>query len=561
MARLAIRDFVLIEALTLEMSSGLNVFTGETGAGKSILLDALGLALGGRGDAGAVKSGAAQAAVAAEFTGKLPDAVLSIAEENAIVVEDPLILRRVVGRDGKSRAFIGDQPVTAALLRRVGDALIETLGQFDTHGLLDSSTHRGMLDDFAGTGALARETAAAFAVWREAERELREAESARVRAAEEEDFLSAAMRELDALDPREGEGDALAERRARLMNSAKIMEALRTASAAIDGDKGAVATLALAGKNVARAAEKAEGFGDLLAAIDKAADAVAEASGLLERAVRDMEGGEGALEEIEERFFALRAAARKHGVTTDELPDMRCRLRERLDALEDGGSKAAVLAKRVGAARMAYAELAEKLGEKRRKAAKTLAAAVVKELKPLKLERARFVVDVAALPEEQWNAAGRDRVAFLASANPGIEPDELRKAASGGELARFMLALKVVMASGKPAPVMVFDEVDSGIGGATASAVGDRLARLAENGAQVLVVTHSPQVAARGDHHFRVSKLARAASASTEVVALGESERVEEIARMLSAAAVTPAAREAARSLLGKDAANGKISV
>lgn len=549
LTRLVIHDVVLIEKLSLDLAEGLNVFTGETGAGKSILLDALGLALGGRSDAGLIRAGAPQASVTAEFTLPGDHAAFALAKEQGLEAESPLILRRVIGKDGKSRAFINDQPVSIGLLGQFGDRLLEIHGQFEAHGLLDAATHRGLLDAYGNLEGLKKKNAESYARWKGAEEKQKSAAAARERARAEEDFLRAASSELDDLAPEAGEDAKLAERRSNLQHREKILDALQAADEFLNGERGAISSLAQAGRTVSRVADKAAGLQELLGAVDRAANEAAEASGQLEKFLAAIDAEPDALQRIEERLFALRACARKHGVPVENLAGLRADFAVKLALLGDQNDQAAGLAKAAAEARHAYVKLAEDLSAKRRKAAEQMAKAVTRELPPLKLEKAQFKVDVAALPEEQWAAEGMDRVLFQASTNPGTAPGPLHKIASGGELARFMLALKVVLAASDPVPTLVFDEVDAGIGGATASAVGERLARLAEH-VQILVVTHSPQVAARGNHHLRVLKEMKAKQAVTAVETLDAAARQEEIARMLAGTQVTDAARKAALSLL-----------
>ncbi|MDP9126673.1 MAG: DNA repair protein RecN [Pseudomonadota bacterium] len=555
--RLVIHDVVLIDRLALQLGPRLNVFTGETGAGKSILLDALGLALGERSDASLVRTGAAQAAVAAEFN--LPDdhSAFTLAAEQGLGVQNPLILRRVIGKDGKSRAFVNDQPVSIALLRQFGAQLVEVHSQFETQGLLNPSSHRGLLDAFGLLTTARQKTTSAFTAWKAAEDRRRMAAEERARAQAEEEFLRAAAQELEDLAPEASEADQLAARRTSLQHREKITEALQTAEHLLNGHKGASAALAQAGKAVARIADKAEGLEELLAAIDRAGHETFEASERLKKYLSSEDDEPAALQRIEERLFTLRAVARKHGVQPDKLSDLQRDFKARLELLSDQDTRAGALTKAATEARRIYIECAEFLGAQRRQAAERLEKALAKELPPLKLERAQFKVEVAALPEDQWAAEGMDRVAFRASTNPGAPLGALQKVASGGELARFMLALKVVLAASDPVPVLVFDEVDSGIGGATASAVGERLGRLAEN-VQILVVTHSPQVAARGDSHLRVSKQIKGKQAITAVEPLEAEGRHEEIARMLAGTIVTEAARQAALSLLDDASDKGR---
>lgn len=559
--RLIIQDVVLIDKLTVDFARGLNVLSGETGAGKSILLDALALALGARSDAGLLRPGAAQASVAASFDGKPPPPLSALLEAQDLGLEDgEIILRRTVGRDGKSRAFLNDRPIGVGLLRQIGETLLEVHGQFETHGLLNPATHRGLLDAFAGLEKLKKETAAAYKSWQEAAERHEAARQARLRAQEEEDFLRAAVFELDDLAPEEGELDRLAERRTQLQNRSKITEGLQAAEAALSGERGAAAGLAQAGKALARLQDKAPAAAEILAWIDRAAAEAEEASQAIARFAQELDADPDALEKIEERFFKLRAVARKHGVAAEALLELHENLRARLNMIADQGDRLAVLAKQALENRALYEKRARELSARRKAAAEKLVLGVKNELPPLKLERAVFQADLAVLPEEQWGPEGMDRVAFLAATNPGAEPAPLHKVASGGELARFMLALKVVLAKADPVPTLVFDEVDSGIGGATASAVGDRLAELGRD-VQVLVVTHSPQVAARGDAHLRVEKDVKAKKASTNVTELNRAARIEEIARMLAGSETTDAARKAALSLLDerkKPARKGK---
>ncbi len=552
LTRLVIHDVVLIEKLALPLERGLNVFTGETGAGKSIVLDALGLALGERSDAALVRVGASQASVAAEFTLKEDHVLFALAQEQGLAAENPVILRRVIGKDGKSRAFFNDQPIGVGLLKQFGESLLEIHGQFETHGLLNAATHRGLLDAFAGLQNLRQKTTGAFAAWKEADSQFLAAQAASERAHAEEDFLRAAVNELEKLAPQAGEADTLASTRTQLQHREKILDAMTVAAAALDGERGAISSLSQAGKAVARVSDKAAGLPDLLAALDRAINESAEASEHLARFSATLDARPDALQNIEERLFALRAAARKHNTQTEELPQVLRDLSARLALLSDESGQAAKLSAQAAQARLAYIKLAEDLSTKRQAAAGKLEKKIALELPPLKLERARFMIEVTRLPEEQWTAEGADRVTFLAATNLGAAPGALQKIASGGELARFMLALKTVLAAADPVPVLVFDEVDTGIGGAVASAVGERLAQLALD-VQILVVTHSPQVAARGTHHLRVAKRVEGKTTVTEVEVLNKAARREEIARMLAGAQITDAARQAADSLLGEE--------
>ncbi|HET6183433.1 MAG TPA: DNA repair protein RecN [Acetobacteraceae bacterium] len=558
---LSIRDVVLIERLDLAFGPGLTVLTGETGAGKSILLDSLGLALGARAEAGLIRAGAAQASVTACFAPPPSHPALALLREQDIEAEDELILRRVLSADGRSRAFVGDQPVGVALLRRLGALLVEVQGQHEQMGLADPASHVGLLDGFGVPPALREAVDGAYHRWREAEHAAEAARIAAAEAARDEDWLRHAVGELRALAPQEGEEDRLAAERQALQAGERRAEAIAAALAELTPrDRraaGPAAALRAAARALQRASPQQESATDpaapALAALERAEEALAEAEGLLTRLAADAEADPRRLEQTEERLFALRAAARKHHVAVADLTGLLHALVARLAAVENGAAEIAALEAAARAARTTYTEAASRLTASRTEAAVKLERAVARELPPLKLERARFLVSLAPLEEPEWGPLGADRVRFLVSTNPGHEPAPLARIASGGELSRLMLALKVVLASGSPAPTLVFDEVDSGVGGATAAAVGERLARVATR-VQVLVVTHSPQVAARGAAHMRVLKQVARGRASTRVDALDGAARREEIARMLAGETITEAARAAAADLLGAPA-------
>jgi len=549
---LSIRDVVLIERLDLTFDSGLSVFTGETGAGKSILLDSLGLALGARAESGLVRHGTAQAMVSAEFDppARHPARTL-LAEQDMDAGDGPLVLRRVLTADGRSRAYVNDQPVSVGLLRKVGDELVEIHGQFESHGLLDSTTHLGVLDAFAGLGEERAATATAWTAWRAAAQARAEAEAELAKARAEEETLRQAYDDLSTLAPKPGEEEELAASRAVMMHGEKLLEAMNAAQAALTQRGDVEASLRTAQRALERVAEKADGkLNPVIAALDRAADEAAEASSLLERASADIDLDPRHLEKVEERLFALRASARKHQTTVAELAPLRERLGRRLAELDGGGGDLARLARAEQNARTAYNEAARALSKRRLAAAARLDQAVAAELPPLKLEKARFQTRITGLEESAWGPNGLDGVGFEVATNPGSPPGPLGKIASGGELSRFMLALKVVLARTTPTPTIVFDEVDSGIGGAVAAAVGERLGRLASD-IQVLVVTHSPQVAAKGTQHYRVAKHEAGGKVTTGVEPLPAEARREEIARMLSGETVTDHARAAAASLMG----------
>jgi DNA repair protein RecN (Recombination protein N) len=548
---LSIRDVVLIDRLDMAFPAGLSVLTGETGAGKSILLDSLGLALGARSESGLVRPGANQLVVSAEFAPPCGHPAHALLAEQGLAEAggDTLTLRRIVGSDGRSRAFVNDQPVSVGLLRRIGDSLVEIHGQFESHGLLDAATHRGVLDAF---GELDPDPVRrAWATWRAAMAERCAAEASLAKARSEEDLLRHAVEELAALAPQPGEEEALAAKRSVLMHGEKLIEGMNAALQALTQKGDVEGTLRAAQRALDRVAERAQGQLDpVIAALDRAAIEAADAMGLLEKLSVSIDLDPNALNAVEERLFALRAAARKHGGAVDELAALHRRLVDQLATLDAGGDALAGLAMAEKAAMADYAGKAKALSRARQAAAASLDRAVTAELPPLKLDKAIFRTRLDTLTEAAWGEDGADAVAFEVATNPGLPPGPLAKIASGGELARFMLALKVVLAKTSAVPSIVFDEVDAGIGGAVAAAVGERLARLSA-GLQVLVVTHSPQVAARGHHHWHVAKSGDGQGGTvTRVAALGAAERREEIARMLAGAQVTEQARAAAESLL-----------
>jgi DNA repair protein RecN (Recombination protein N) len=550
---LSIRDFVLIEKLDLVFAhgadSGLGALTGETGAGKSILIDALGLALGNRAESSTVRRGATQASVAASFDLPKAHAAHAILTEQGLDDEDVLTLRRTIGADGRGRAFVNDQPASVALLRRLGETLVEIQGQMEQHGLLDTATHRASLDAFAGLEKQAATVRAAWHAWREAERERSEAEAAAAAARRDEDFLRHAVKELEALAPKADDEETLAAERQLLRAGSALGEAVVQALGELEEGR-AVAALRAAHRLVERNVDKAAGRLDAsLAALDKALSEATEAQAQLETARDALEFDPNRLEKIEERLFGLRALGRKHGVPVPELAPLAEKMSAQLAALEDGEAGLKKLADKTKATRAAYVAAAEAQAAARRKGAARLDKAVSAELGPLKLEKAKFVTELAPLAEPDWSEAGTDRVQFTVATNPGAPPAPIAKIASGGELSRFLLALKVCLAKVGDAATIVFDEVDSGIGGATAAAVGERLKRLARE-VQVLVVTHSPQVAAIADRHWLIRKTTTRTTASTDVLSLDPQGRREEIARMLSGAEVTAEARAAADRLL-----------
>ncbi|MCZ6744294.1 MAG: DNA repair protein RecN [Alphaproteobacteria bacterium] len=533
---LSIRDVVLIDHLDFSFRGGLCVLTGETGAGKSILLDALGLTLGARADSGIVRHGARQAVVGAEFDIAGDHPARRLLAEHGLGTEDPLILRRVVSSDGGSRAFVNDQPVSAALLREIGATLVEIQGQHASRELLNPGMHAPLLDAFDG--------------WVKAVEAEAEAEAALEGARRDEQYLRHNLAELEALAPEPGEETRLAEDRAFLRNSAKLAEAVDGGYRELTGGRSVEAALSAARRAIDREADNAggrlDGISDILAS---AAIETAEAVAKLENVMAELDIDPGRLEQVEERLFALRAAARKYDTDVDSLARLRDDIAGKLSAMDTGADDLAGLARAALAAREAYVDAAKHLRRRRNEVAPAFDRAVVSELKPLKLKRALFHTRIEPLAEADWGARGTERATFEVATIPDTPPGPLARIASGGELARIMLALKVVLSGRGSVPTLVFDEVDSGISGAAAAAVGERLARLGSD-MQVLVVTHSPQVAARGAHHWRVLKRDEGARPATQVDELDEIDRREEIARMLAGAKVTDEARAAADRLL-----------
>lgn len=550
LTRLAIRNVVLIDALELEFAGGLGVLTGETGAGKSILLDALGLALGARAETALVRAGADQASVSASFEfAAIPAPIRAILAEAEVDVEpgEALIVKRRVRADGGSKAFINDQAVGAALLRELSPHLVELHGQHDDRGLVNPRGHRALLDRYARGDIAAVE--AAWNAWRGAEEALGAARARIAKAGADRDLLLAHLAELTALEPAEGEEQQLAEARAAMQKGEKLTDDLAVLQMLWAGSDSALATLRGAARRLDRIAGEHPLLAEALAALDRAVIEAGEAEDRLERAAEALAHDPAALDRIETRLFDLRAAARKHQCQVDDLPARMRAMRGELDAIASGEAELAGLEVAARDARDAYCERAEALSAVRHSAAQRLDTVVAGELAPLKLDAARFRTALTRLPEEQWAAAGIDRVEFLISTNPGADFAPLAKIASGGELSRFILALKVALAEEGGAATVIFDEIDRGVGGAVASAIGERLGRLAVQG-QLLAVTHSPQVAARGQQHYVIAKSSEGTVTRTSVSLLDDAGRQEEIARMLSGAEITPEARAQADRLL-----------
>ncbi len=550
LTHLSIRNVVLIEALDLSFGPGLGVLTGETGAGKSILLDSLGLALGARADTGLVRQGEAQASVTATFEEPDTDhAVRTALADNDLALEqgEPLIIRRTLKADGGSRAFINDQPCSAALLREVGALLVEIHGQHDDRGLLNPRGHRALLDSFGrcDTAAVAK----AHAAWRTAEAALAAARETVVTAARDREYLDHAVAELAAFAPEPGEEAHLAGERATMQKGARLTEDLAAVTTFLDGSEGGLAQLRQAARRLDRIAEDHPLLAEALAALDRAVIEASEAEDHLARANEALSFDPARLDGMETRLFELRALARKHQVQPDDLAALQAEMTTRLQMIDAGEEGLAALEADLAIKTAVYSQAAQALTAQRIAAAARLDAAVAAELAPLKLDAARFRTAIAPLDESHWGPQGADRIEFEISTNPGAPFAPLVKIASGGELSRFILALKVALAQEGGADTMIFDEIDRGVGGAVASAIGDRLARLAQ-GSQLLVVTHSPQVAARGATHMLIAKSSEGTVTRTGVRPLDETERREEIARMLSGAEITVEARAQAGRLL-----------
>jgi DNA repair protein RecN (Recombination protein N) len=545
---LSIRDVVLIEALDLEFDAGLGVLTGETGAGKSILLDALGLALGARADSGLVRSGAEKAQVTASFDA--PANVVALLAENDISMEsgEALMIRRSVRADSGSKAFINDQPCSAALLRDVGLHLVEIHGQHDDRGLLNPRGHRALLDAFGRCDTAS--VSGLFAAWQDAKAKLESAREALENAARDREWLEHAVTELRRFAPQEGEEESLAGERADMQKGERIAEDLRAVLEAFEGSESGLAKLRSAARKLDRVATEHPLLAEALTALDRAVIEASEAEDKLIAATQALSFDPERLDAIEVRLFDLRGLARKHNVRPEELAQLTEELAAKLDAIEAGGEGLAKLEAEVARHGEAYRKAASALSAQRKEAAKRLDAAVAGELAPLKLDAAKFQTAVEELPEDRWTATGMDRVEFLISTNPGAPFAPLAKIASGGELSRFILALKVALAEEGGAATIIFDEIDRGVGGAVASAIGERLARLAGAGKQLLAVTHSPQVAAKGQSHYFIAKSSEGTVTRTGVTRLDSDGRRQEIARMLSGAEITDEARAQAARLM-----------
>jgi len=552
LSSLDIQNVVLIDRLSLEGDLGLVALTGETGAGKSILLDALGLALGARADAGLVRHGTPQATVTASFDLPATHPALRLIQERGIDTDGSLILRRVVTKDGRSKAFINDAPVSVQLLKETGANLIEIHGQFDTQGLLDPSSHTGVLDIFAGTTQDAQAVARSWQAWRDAVDKLDDARANIEATRLQEEYLRYTVAELDKLAPQKGEEEILADKRQRLLNREKLAEGFEQAQEILTHDDGLQSLIGRLEATLEKLSLKAGSqIAPLQESLTRAKGEIDDLSWQMDRILSGADSADDNLADIEERYFALKDCAKKHRCTPDDLPAVFEDLSQRLRLITHQDDALAELQAAVAAGRKNFADLAEKLSAKRQKSAGKLAKAVNAELPALKLEKAKFDVDCqTSTNDKDWGVHGFDRVRFLVATNPGAAPGALNKIASGGELSRFMLSLKLILSGSGTVPTLIFDEVDSGIGGAVADAVGERLQKLAQN-CQVLVVTHSPQVAARAAQHWHVAKTEQKGTVVTRITPLVETTaRQEEIARMLSGANITSEARAQAGRLL-----------
>ena len=554
LSHLSIRDIVLIERLDIDFAAGLSVLTGETGAGKSILLDALSLALGARGDVALVRHGAAQGQVTAAFDVPRNHPARTILSDNAIDDDGDIILKRVQAADGRTRVFVNDQPASVSLMRDIGRALVEIHGQHDERAMVEPAAHRQLLDAFGGHVGAADSVAESWKRWRGADQDLARHRAKVEAAAREAEYLRASATELSRLDPQPGEETELSEKRAAMMRAEKIASDISDAQEVLSGPASPIPQLASLLRRLQRKAAEAPGLLDeIIRTIDGGLISLDAAQSAVEAAMRASEFDPQLLERTEERLFSLRAASRKFAVPVDDLAQLRDSMLADLADLDAGAERLKLLEKQAAGARDHYDREAERLSELRAAAAAALTRAVMAELPALKLERAEFIVGLSSEPQNRMQE-GIDHVEFRVRTNPGTRPGPLMKVASGGELSRFLLALKVALADRGSAPTLVFDEIDTGVGGSVADAIGQRLARLAER-VQVLSVTHAPQVAARAATHYLISKTGGADRVSTGVAEMDRRARQEEIARMLAGATITDEARAAAERLLRENTA------
>lgn len=551
---LSIRNVVLIDKLDLDFKSGLSVLTGETGAGKSILLDSLGLVLGNRAETSLIRQGEDKLSVTAQFSlQKQTPALRALLDEYEIEADDELLIKRSLTRDGKGKIFINDQPAGAKLLKEIGKYLVEVHGQFDNQGLLNPANHLDVLDAYGAYKPLVERTAAAFAAYKKARAARQEAEKNIARAKEDEENLRHWVDELEKMNPRPDEEDELGKKRQEMMNAEKIIDSLNYAYGALTERADVQGAIRSAQSAMDKANTLVDGrYQTIIDMLDQALIDISETVNELEEVSHNISLNQNELENIEERLYALRGLARKHNVAVSDLPQTLADFRNRLSTIELGEEGIAALRKAEDTAKLDYVKAANELSSARQAAALQLDNKVMSELPPLKMEKARFVTVVEKMDESGWSEKGFNNVYFTVATNPNSPQGPLNKIASGGELARFMLALKVNLAQSSSVATMIFDEVDAGVGGATAQAVGERLARLARD-VQVLVVTHSPQVAACGNNHFKVEKSTADNVTTTTVRELTKIEKSEEIARMLAGEVITDAARAAAKVLIGAE--------
>ena len=555
LSHLSVKNIVLIEELSLDFKSGLTVLTGETGAGKSILLDSLGLVLGARADFGLLRKGSERAQVTARFDLPADHPVWAHLEDAGITPSDELIIRRQLRQDGKSPASINDEAVSIGLLRQCGDLLVEIQGQFEGRGLLDVSHHITLLDRACQHDDALGKLKEAYHGWRASQKQLVQAEADLLKAKEEEEWLRDAVNQLDLLAPQIGEEEELANQRALFTNLERIAEALAIADNTLNAEAGAEMAISRALSSLERVADLSAGkLEAVIEALSRTSAELGEANAALNGAASSLEADPAKLTEIDDRLHEIRSQARKHNCTSDELPHIHESLATKLNQLDDASGGMAELKAKEREWADYYQKIAQIISERRQAMAAKLDSAVMAELPPLKLENARFTTICQRQDEQDWSERGWDQVRFEAAANPGQDLAPIDKVASGGELARFLLALKVVLSRTETAKCLIFDEVDSGVGGAVASAVGERLARLGKV-MQTLVITHSPQVAAKGHQHYKIAKSAQDESVISRTDILTHHERAEEIARMLAGEHITAEARAAAVTLLGFDKA------
>lgn len=544
---LSIRNIVLIEEADISLSRGLNVLTGETGAGKSILLDALGLVLGGRSDPKLIRTGAAQASVTAEFDVKGRVDIIEMLDTIGIEVEDILVLRRVLNVEGRTRCLANDMPVSVQMLKSLGDRLVETHGQHEQKGLLDPATHVNFLDAYGANGDVRQALEQHYIQWKKASADLASRNEELQRMAAEEEYLRHIAGELRILNPQAGEEETLTEKRSHMMQGVKFAGLLSSSLMELSGAKPVDVSLRSALRTLAKA--NLQTLNPVIEALERAASDVEEAIAQIEKIGEESRFSDSSLEAIEDRLFALKDAARKHRCTVDELTEIFQKVEKKLAAIDNGGKDITFLEKTEAQAKQAYIKVAETLSAARKKAAHTMEKAVSKELEPLKMASTQISVKMEPLVESLWGSRGMEVVRFEAATNRGAAVGPLHKIASGGELSRFMLAMKVVLAEKGDADTLIFDEIDIGTGGAVADAIGQRLSALGKTH-QVLVVTHLAQVAAKGDAHLRVWKEEKKGKTFTKIAMLSAAERKEELARILAGAHVTTEARAAAATLM-----------